>query len=76
MSKSKAVLETVAPSRSEMFAHIVYQNCDVANHSTCTEENCDSNILASDYWEHRRLQDIKDRKLAEMMAPMLAASAN
>lgn len=56
------------PHRSPMYAHILFQDCAFLNHTTCNEATCDKNIIASEYWEEKRLQDIKDRALEAAMA--------
>ena len=59
---------TSTPSK---YPHIKYIDCAETEHSSCSEATCDSNILASEYWETKRLEDIKNRDLHSRMAPMM-----
>lgn len=44
---------------SSMFPHVTYMGCAPA-HTACTEATCDNEKRASEYWEHLRLERIKN----------------
>jgi hypothetical protein len=60
-------------TRSVMFPHITFTNCakgstNREDHVNCDALTCDMEICASEYWEAKRVDEVKAARLALEMS--------